>query len=133
MCVMLPNIPYTISISMHYESFLNYVFYAQLGMNQQDSELRNEWIQTEWHSHFLTCLLKLKTMFRDANSKGVVFIKGFYSTLCCCCCMEIQGEILMKTYQNNTICWTCLIIYRKKVFYLNFRIDWKFLSSLILE
>ena len=44
MCVMLPNIPYTISISMHYESFLNYVFYAQLGMNQQMTELRNEWM-----------------------------------------------------------------------------------------
>ena len=41
---MLPNNSYTISASMHYESFLNYVFNAQLGMNQQMSELRNEWM-----------------------------------------------------------------------------------------
>ena len=40
--------------------------------------------------------------------------------------MEIQDEILMKTYQNNTICLTGVIIYRKKVIYFNFRIDWKF-------
>ena len=47
--------------------------------------------------------------------------------------MEIEDQILIKTYQNNTICLTRVIIFRKKVTYFDFRIDWKFPSSSVLE